>query len=736
MEPRKERFSIRKFSIGAASVLIGFSFMSMAGNQKVQAATEQNPVVVAQNAEQQSKTDGAQSAEQQLNNIQSSAAAANAQNNKAADAEKVNTTTTSNQNATDRKVTQSPAANSNQNLSKDLANKEGEETTPVEAAASKEVKNDEASHKTEASKNTNTLNLKKVTPTQASVKEEKVTQAANAVNREVATQETQTKTLRGTQTGEAGDWQSLVNALNNANDGTIKLTGDITVTNKGINGLSRPNPVINGGKLNLTGKNISGGLVIDGQGHTINFGANYLSFTTANQKDSNPWDIDFKNLTINADGYDNSWSTYGGAFSPIYMGGDDINEDLLAKNKVTFENVTADVKNGAFYTTTMAKQTGDNPYTTVTFKGNNNITAEAVNVAGNQLYNYSSAVSAAHIIFADGTNTVFNVGTAKTNNDQNPGGNILRAKIEDSDDTDPAIDVQQDATVTLNGKSTDVKGMLVNSATTGTVQVDGNLNTNMADGSSIAIWAGNLNIGKTGVVNIDTKQSNDGTGANGVTNYNGYHYAPISLGVGFAFNVTNADSNVLDNAGTLVIKRTGDNKSTSPLISFGSGNGTGSIFTVNVQDGATLDLQDSAQSSIAGATTNTPNVGLITMWGSGNGSATSSDTINITNPAYVNFQRTGNQTGTLLRLENQVNHVNIQSNGGHNPLPLVQWDEGNYNNPSYYWYINNLTTQNNWGNNSISGFAGKGQTVGANKAGKLSSCTQTVLLPWVVAKQD
>lgn len=45
MEPRKERFSIRKFSIGAASVLIGFSFMSMAGNQKVQAATEENPVV-------------------------------------------------------------------------------------------------------------------------------------------------------------------------------------------------------------------------------------------------------------------------------------------------------------------------------------------------------------------------------------------------------------------------------------------------------------------------------------------------------------------------------------------------------------------------------------------------------------------------------------------------------------------------------------------------------------------
>lgn len=50
MEPRKERFSIRKFSIGAASVLIGFSFMSMAGNQKVQAAEQQEKPAIVQNA--------------------------------------------------------------------------------------------------------------------------------------------------------------------------------------------------------------------------------------------------------------------------------------------------------------------------------------------------------------------------------------------------------------------------------------------------------------------------------------------------------------------------------------------------------------------------------------------------------------------------------------------------------------------------------------------------------------
>lgn len=40
MEPKQERFSIRKFTVGAASVLIGFTFF-MNGGQKAQAA-EQN----------------------------------------------------------------------------------------------------------------------------------------------------------------------------------------------------------------------------------------------------------------------------------------------------------------------------------------------------------------------------------------------------------------------------------------------------------------------------------------------------------------------------------------------------------------------------------------------------------------------------------------------------------------------------------------------------------------------
>ncbi len=632
----------------------------------------------------------------------------------------VSSATATNKTATDSKLTQSSIQDSTHSSANTEANKLTESANSnVQAGQSNDSVTSNKVDSTNVENKTTVLNTgnKQTSVTKADLRDEKV--AA------VSAESTPAKELRGTQTAEASDWQSLVNALNDANNGTIKLTSDITVANKGtnVNGINRPNLGVNGGKMNLTGSNISGGLDIDGQGHVINFGANYLSFTTNNQKDSNPWDITFKNMTINADGYDNSWSTLGGAFSPIYMGGDDIRTDLLANNKVTFENITADIKNGAFYTTTMAQQTTDNPYTTVTFKGNNNITCEAVNVKGNQLYNYSSAVSASHIIFVDGSDTTFNVSSAKTNNDQNAGGNILRAKVEDeTNDTAPAIDVQQGATVTLNGNSTDVKGMLVNSAITGTVQVDGNLNANMADGHSMAIWAGNLNIGKNGVVNIKTKQSNDGSGINGVGTYNGYHFAPISLGVGFAANVSNAVSNVLDNQGKLRIVRTGDNnQSTSPLISFGSGNGTGAEFSLNVADGATMDLQDGATSSIKGDFTNTPNIGIVTMWGNGGTSGSAASTyanININNPAYVNFQRTGSQTGTLLRLENMNNHVNISSDG--EALPLALWEEANKSaGPSYYWYINQLKNQNNWGDNSISGFAQTGNTVGQNKKGEI-----------------
>lgn len=57
MEPRKERFSIRKFSVGAASVLIGFSLMGISQGQTVKADTTPSKVTEEKNT-QHSETVG------------------------------------------------------------------------------------------------------------------------------------------------------------------------------------------------------------------------------------------------------------------------------------------------------------------------------------------------------------------------------------------------------------------------------------------------------------------------------------------------------------------------------------------------------------------------------------------------------------------------------------------------------------------------------------------------------
>lgn len=297
-EPKKQRFAIKKLTVGVASVLIGFTFMGMNASADTTAETNSDagsqPVAETQN-----------SASNQADS-RATLTTPNSQGTQSSDNRTVS-------DVIDQ-ATKAAAAKSS----------DASATTPASSSAASASSADDQQN---VKANAGSANEQKL----ASLYGTSFVQTQPVA----ATQETQ-KTLRGTQTQDVSDWQGFVNAMNDSSVGTINLTGDITVANKGtnVNGIKRPNPVINGGKMNLTGSNISGGLIIDGQNHAINFGANYLSFDTNNQKDSNPWDIDFKNLTINADGYDNGWSTYGGAFSPIYMGGDDITPSLLAKTRL------------------------------------------------------------------------------------------------------------------------------------------------------------------------------------------------------------------------------------------------------------------------------------------------------------------------------------------------------------------------------------------------------------------
>ena len=190
MAPKKERFSIRKFSVGAASVLIGFTFVSMAGSHKVQAADVPDKSVVVDTFNKDKS--------QELTE------------NKTIEMPKAEKTAVSS-------VVQKGAS----------ANKiEAENTTQVD-------KNTEGSVKVQENKdavqpktvnNENVLNVSKAQ-----------SQSNEAVTKNAA--ESKVAAPQATQSQDAKDFQSLVNAMNDSSIGTINITNDITITGK-VNGLT------------------------------------------------------------------------------------------------------------------------------------------------------------------------------------------------------------------------------------------------------------------------------------------------------------------------------------------------------------------------------------------------------------------------------------------------------------------------------------------------------------------
>lgn len=217
---------------------------------------------------------------------------------------------------------------------------------------------------------------------------------------------------------------------------------------------------------------------------------------------------------------------------------------------------------------------------------------------------------------------------------------------------------------------------------------------NMGDGHSIAVYAGNLNVGKDGTLIINTKQvQND---SKTIFDINGGQYGVLSIGVGYPQNLSNQDFNTINDSGVIKIVRTATNKTLSPIISMGSGV-SGVLkgnFTINVNPGATLGLQDSTQQN---------GLGMIFVSGSSVKSF-----INFNAPKYVNLQSLStlpSNGGDLIFLEGQPNGATITQS------PIAQWDEGNMSaGPSYVWIVNSVNSMNNWGDYAGSGFTQVGKT--------------------------
>ncbi|WP_391489043.1 Rib/alpha-like domain-containing protein [Lactobacillus jensenii] len=669
MVPKKERFSIRKFSVGAASVLIGFTFVSMAGSHKVQAADVADKSVVVDTFNKDKSQELTENKTIAMPKAEKTAVSSVVQ--KGASANKI----------------------------------EAENTTQVDKNTEGSVKVQENKDAVQP-KTVNNENVLNVSKAQSQSNEAVTKNAAESKVQVFAALRAFRAAPQATQSQDASDFQSLVNAMNDSSIGTINITNDITITGK-ANGLTTSGiGDINKHYLYLHSEGSARDLTINGNGHTINFAGYSIALQNKNYRNAaNPWNITLKDMTIEGSKYD---------YSPISFYGSKSNTE---NSKLTFDGVTANLNDRP-----LVDKYGEN--LPVHFAGENNITLNNMSIGYN-------LVTGKTVKFDSG-NTTFNVDGKVTGNSINPDNWVIRSTENASNSENPSTLINEGATVTINAKSDDLRGIYAGRQLTagqpiyGVTVINGTLNANMAAGHSTAIWSHDLEIGKKGNVTIHTKQTNQADGvengtSNSVTNYNGTHYAPISLGVGPISSVASPLSKQtvsLINNGSLTIIRDTPKKTLVPLISMGDGSvSSNTTLKFSVGAGATLDLQDNAGTFQYGTEPSTPLNGLVTLWGT-----SGTDLL-----AYVNLQRTGDIRGTLIRMEGVYNSTTV--NG---PTPVAQWDQGNKTTtPNDVWYVRYLISANQWGNNSGQ-FMGKDQhpnTVVAQKGvDTLYNSNATVLM--------
>ncbi|RGL13722.1 Rib/alpha-like domain-containing protein [Lactobacillus gasseri] len=674
MVPKKERFSIRKFSVGSASVLIGFTFVSMAGSHKVQAADVADKSVVVDTFNKDKSQELTENKTIAMPKAEKTAVSSVVQ--KGASANKI----------------------------------EAENTTQVDKNTEGSVKVQENKDAVQP-KTVNNENVLNVSKAQSQSNEAVTKNAAESKVQVFAALRAFRAAPQATQSQDASDFQSLVNAMNDSSIGTINITNDITITGK-VNGLTTSGTGdINKHYLYLQSEGSARDLTINGNGHTINFAGYSIALQNKNYTNAaNPWNITLKDMTIKGSKY---------AYSPISFYGSKSNTE---NSKLTFDGVTANLNDRP-----LVDKYGEN--LPVHFAGENNITLNNMSIGYN-------LVTGKTVKFDSG-NTTFNVDGKVTGNSNNPDNWVIRSTENASNSENPSTLINEGATVTINAKSDDLRGIYAGRQLTagqpiyGVTVINGTLNANMAAGHSTAIWSHDLEIGKKGNVTIHTKQTNQADGVenstvNSVSNYNGTHYAPISLDVGPINSVASPlskQTSSLINNGSLTIIRDTTEKTLVPLISMGDGGlSTNTTLKFSVGAGATLDLQDNAGTFQYGTETNAPFTGLVTLWGT-----SGTDLLEFLTPAYVNLQRTGNIRGTLIRLEGVYNSTTV--NG---PTPVAQWDQGNKTTiPNDVWYVRYLISTNQWGNNSGQ-FMSKNQhpnTVVANKGvDTLYNSNATVLM--------
>lgn len=321
-----------------------------------------------------------------------------------------------------------------------------------------------------------------------------------------------------------------------------------------------------------------------------------------------------------------------------------------------------------------------------------------------------SAVTAYRFKVADGANVVMNVRQDSRFNHGTTEFLWSNAAVKTFyNNRNDAVVIGSGASFKLNPDQAvyNTKGFSFSDKANMIIAENANVEMNMGRGNSAAILAPRQLIVKKGAtLNIKTQEDNNGSYAWGDDN-NGNHVAPISIG---NLKAANGDSSfTIENGATVRIVRSATNRNSyGPMISFGStGENPYCNYYFNVEDGATLDLQDAGQagswhhqgteweSNYLGDKSQLPLNGMIVMYG-----IRSEDHLNFGNIKYVNLQRSGQQHGLLIRLEggHNISGSNAATITGQD-VPLAQWQASNHSKKAdYTWYINGLKTENKMGN--------------------------------------
>lgn len=612
MEPKKERFSIRKFSVGVASVLIGFFFMNSIGDQQVQAA-DNNPAVKPDDAKvaqsesgtkdttEVTKNDGSvESLEENpdvkkvaatikpIKNTEETSSTGNKNNveaNKSVDQNANSVNKTSEQVAApkqeEKKATQKPVTSQNQAQSESIQNKKNNTKTDQtgKTKETKTVKLPDAPKTlslADFTKETKELETKLPNMSEAERKavadkllaDQKTLSAADQAK--LATMISEQADISNGQTEHAHDYSSFLSALRNANASTIVLDNDIDFSNANLkHGLFN----LQGGnweRLNNKGiartVTIQGSKKADGTITELKFGDRYIAFTDDNQSNGQGWHIKLSDLTLQTE------NVYG----PLYFAL--VGVTNAGQDYVEYHNVT---------TTTDTKRVFNSDAANVQFSG--------ANVLNSSPENGGAAIYANSVEVLDG-NTIVNA--------------LPDAKTTAGGDGNAAI---------LIGAYKSHGNVVIDEATGGVVRVkkNGSLTINTGTSGSTAIEAGHLDVQDGANVTINSKHDTHSTAAGGThLGHAGDHWGPIMLG--YADGDNNAEARIGKGA-NLTIKRT-SSEAYAPMISFGGGMANnGKTFRVEV-NGGTLDLQDSAKDVATWQkswVTNAPCAGMITMWGTG-----------------------------------------------------------------------------------------------------------------------